>query len=273
MYFLFKMEIFYCYVSFPEGNQHVWSLTARLIAPDLCISLGCADGLWQLHARATSSSQQLSGEGETFTWRFWWRNWSERCRYCWYASEIHGEQQTSWNMVVIYTTNIYSSAPRVTNKFQVVFCRVSEKTINIVSPGVGNDLAMIWRIFNNHPWCWGGMIFTHPDEFRRCGREQSRDPIRGAIEKKRGPFSIFSAGLNVFQAKSKSPKSVSKTFASWFWCMIKTHPKILLKMAFFCQVFDEKSDFFASATATPPKVVPRLQRIATSCRLAPKPIC
>lgn len=36
------------------------------------------------------------------------------------------------------------------------------------------------------------------------------------------------------------------------------------------KVFDEKSDFFASATATPPKVVPRLQRIATSCRLAPK---
>ena len=55
--------------------------------------------------------------------------------------------------------------------------------------------------------------------------------------------------------------------------MIITHPKILLKMASFCQVFDEKSDFFASATATPPKVVPRLQRIATSCRLAPKPIC
>lgn len=83
---------------------------------------------------------------------------------------------------------------------------------------------------------------------------------------------IFSAGLKVFQAKSKSPKSVSKTFASWFWCMTKTHRRYCWRWRFFRQVFDEKSDFFASATATPPKVVPRLQRIATSCRLAPKHI-
>lgn len=40
--------------------------------------------------------------------------------------------------------------------------------------------------------------------------------------------------------------------------------------AYQAKVFDEKSDFFASATATPPQVVPRLQRIAASCRLAPK---
>ncbi|CAK9039903.1 unnamed protein product [Durusdinium trenchii] len=36
------------------------------------------------------------------------------------------------------------------------------------------------------------------------------------------------------------------------------------------KVFDEKSDFFASATATPPAVVPRLQRIAKSCSLESK---
>lgn len=157
------------------------------------------------------------------------------------------------------TTNIYSSA-RVFHKFQVVFCRVSKKP-STVSPG----LYMIWQWFE-------GFLTTIHGVFGWYGfyasRREQRDPIRGAIE-----MTIFSAGLKVFQAESKSPKSVSKTFASWFWCMIKTHPKILLKMAFFCQVFDEKSDFFASATATPPKVVPRLQRIATSCRLAPKPIC
>ena len=39
-----------------------------------------------------------------------------------------------------------------------------------------------------------------------------------------------------------------------------------------CEVFDEKSDFFASATATPPAVVPRLQRIAKSCSLESKPL-
>eukprot|EP00438_Fugacium_kawagutii_P022555 Skav202586 [mRNA] locus=scaffold1305:73866:83413:+ [translate_table: standard] len=37
--------------------------------------------------------------------------------------------------------------------------------------------------------------------------------------------------------------------------------------AYQAKVFDEKSDFFASATATPPNVVPRLQRIAASALL------
>mmetsp|Transcript_53896 Transcript_53896/g.100994 ORF Transcript_53896/g.100994 Transcript_53896/m.100994 type:complete len:253 (+) Transcript_53896:41-799(+) len=39
--------------------------------------------------------------------------------------------------------------------------------------------------------------------------------------------------------------------------------------AYQAKIFDEKSDFFASAVATPPEVVPRLLRIADSCRLAP----
>ena len=210
------MEIFYCYVSFPEGNQHVWSLTALDVAPGhLCISLGCADGLKL--ARATFSSQYLSGEG----------GFSVAVL----VEELVGNSVDTVGMLqkfmaklanqLKYGSHILptSTARPGSDQFQVVFCRVSEQNQQ-VSPGLiwfGNDFR---RIFNNKFHGVGVVWILRIKRLRARVEENKFRSDQRSHWISRGGFSIFSAGLkSIFKPnqnhQNRYPKHLQVDFGAW----------------------------------------------------------